>query len=290
MRLVLAIVVSLSIGAGSFAATSVEALAQDKSSGDALKCPKCGHEFVPVKKSPPGMVAIPAGTFAMGCAKSDKLCKDSEKPVRDVYVGPYFMDITEVTVGDYWECVKAKGCTMPKTSDHNEYCNFDRADRRDHPVNCIEWRQAVNYCEWAGKRLPTEAEWERAARGVDGRIYPWGNETATCDYAVLGSKGEGCGRPGTWPVCSKEKGKSPYGMCDMVGNVWEWVADWYQPDYYEHAPKMNPAGPTKGKERVLRGASWTSKLPESPRATNRFFFKGDVGLGNFGFRCAASGK
>jgi len=263
------------------------ALAQKKGESATFKCPKCGHEFAVPAKAPPGMVPVSAGNFEMGCnGQVDKECKDSEKPYHSVYLDSFFIDKTEVTVADYRKCVDAKACTVPKTPENSKYCNYGRKDRDGHPVNCVEWMQAKNYCAWAGKRLPTEAEWEKAAGGTDGRKHPWGNEAATCDLAVLNIGGEGCGKGGTWAVCSKEKGHGYFGLCDMVGNVYEWVSDWYSADFYEHSPNVNPGGPVKGQARVLRGGSFTSKLPESYRISNRFFFKADVGLGNFGFRCA----
>ena len=270
------------------ALAAVPALAQETSTANTAKCPKCGHEFAPLRVAPTGMVVVPAGNFMMGCnEKVDKECKDAESPYREVFLDSYFIDRTETTVADYNKCVDAGGCTPPKTTDKSKYCNFCQEAKAAHPVNCIEWLQAKTYCEWAGKRLPTEAEWEKAARGSDGRKHPWGNEAATCEDAVLNlDGGEGCGKGGTWPTCSLEKGNGPYGNCDMVGNVWEWVADWYLANYYGQSPNVNPAGPLKGTQRVLRGGSFTSKLSESSRVSNRFYFKADIGLGNFGFRCA----
>jgi len=164
------------------------------------------------------------------------------------------MTKTQVTVEQYKACVDAGACTAPDTGG---YCNWGQSDRGKHPINCVDWHQAQAYAKWAGGRLPTEAEWEYAARsgGRDWK-YPWGNENATCDRAVMDDGGNGCGRGSTWPVCSKPKGNTTHGLCDMAGNVWEWVQDWYH-DSYNGAPTDGSAWekPT-GSNRVRRGGSW----------------------------------
>jgi formylglycine-generating enzyme required for sulfatase activity len=192
-------------------------------------------------------VLIPAGTFWMGCNEAvDTQCYSDEKPYHEVYLDAYYIDRTEVTAAAYEVCVTAGGCTAPGSG---SYSTYQKPGMEDHPINRVTWFQAEAYCAWAGKRLPTEAEWEKAARGTDGRKYPWGNATATCDLAVMSA----C--PGdTQPVCSvSPAGDSPYGLCDMAGNVWEWVADWYSSSYYSSSPGSNPAGPASGSSRVVRG-------------------------------------
>ncbi len=226
------------------------------------------------------MVYIPAGEFTMG---SDSGNKD-EKPVHKVYLDSYYIDKYEVTVDKYAACVKAGFCNEPDTGGS---CNWGKSGRERHPVNCVNWGQARAYCEWRKKRLPTEAEWEKAARGTDGREYPWGNEKASCSYAVMNDgSGGGCGMDRTWPVGSKPKGASPYGAMDMSGNVWEWVEDWYNKEYYRRSPDRNPKGPDSGKYRVLHGGSWFVNS-DSLRAANRGSgLPPAFGYSSGGFRCA----
>lgn len=234
---------------------------------------------------PPGMVLIPGGEFEMGSN-----LQPAEMPIRQVYLDPFWIDETEVTLAEYAACVAAGGCTAPAT-DPVPYCNWNQPDRDDHPINCVDWYQAAAYCAWVDEgtnRLPTEAEWEKAARGADARVYPWGDAPGpTCTHAVMWDDavgGSGCGTYGTMPVGSKPLGDSPYGLKDMSGNVWEWVADWYGP--YDAAETDNPTGAAMGTDRVLRGDSWYSAILDYFRAASR----GGLDPVNrwmiVGFRCA----
>jgi formylglycine-generating enzyme required for sulfatase activity len=220
----------------------------------------------------------------MGCNETvDSDCLSNEYPYHEVYLDAYFIDRTEVTADAYAACVSAGGCTLPGSGINSTY---QEAGMEDHPVNYVDWYQAESFCAWAGKQLPTEAEWEKAARWTDGRRYPWGNEVATCQYAVMSF---GCGAPNTWPVCSKSpSGDSHYEACDMAGNVWEWTANWYSSGYYNQSPASNPEGPTSGSARVFRGGGFYNNHTEqrvSIRGSIDPSFEDGVALG---FRCARS--
>jgi|GEM_PF-187263 len=235
--------------------------------------PNCGAD---------GMCYVPAGSFWMGCnATVEDVCNSDDLPYHEVDVSAFFIQRSEVTQAQYKECIDASGCGTPG-------CNWDPVGTPDRPVACVSWAQAVEYCAWAGMRLPTEAEWEKAARGTDGRKYPWGNETATCDYAVMADGGDGCGTGHSWNVCGKSPGgDSPYGLCDMAGNVWEWASDWYDSEYYVSSPSSNPTGPANGSSRVSRGGSSYGNV-----AFLRAFDRNGAPLSyywdNLGFRCVRS--
>jgi formylglycine-generating enzyme required for sulfatase activity len=246
------------------------------------------------------MLEIPASTFMMGCnAALDDICDEDEYPYHPVYLDTYRIDRTEVTNASYERCVQAGVCEVPDyecmavvvCGDDWPSClvwEIIEYAVPEHPVVCIDWYDAKTLCEWLGKRPPTEAEWEKAARGTDGQVYPWGNAEATCADAVMNDEGDGCGTEGTLPVCSKSPaGDSPYGLCDMAGNAREWVHDKYAADYYSYTPIANPQGPSSGWERVLRGGSWHSDC-DNLRVSSRY---GSNALGLFtgvGFRCASS--
>jgi iron(II)-dependent oxidoreductase len=188
-----------------------------------------------------------------------------------VTVPSFEMLKTEVTVNQYKACVDAGKCDKPRDKSDSSYCNWGYSDRGNHPINCVDWSQARAYCQWTGGRLPSEAEWEYAARGGGkSRKYPWGDQTATCDYAVMSGEGKnGCGQDRTWPVCSKQSGDTIQGLCDMAGNVWEWVEDLYH-DTYKGAPADGSAWTSGGEEkRVIRGGSWDYGYPDFLRASNR---------------------
>ena len=252
--------------------------------GSSCQSGQCVENSVPA-----GMVLIPAGSFWMGCNTAvDTDCDDDENPYHEVALSTFYMDKTEVTVTAYGECVTAADCVAPSTSE--SFCNWGKSGQDNHPVNCVNWDQATAYCEWAGKRLPTEAEWEKAARGTEGWTYPWGNEPATCEYAVMDDDGEGCGTGHTWEVCSRSPaGDSPYGLCDMSGNVWEWVSDWHDYEYYKNSPSLNPTGPASGSYRVIRGGDFSSPEFLAPRASDRSSsFQSRDDVWGLGFRCARS--
>ena len=227
------------------------------------------------------MVLVPAGKFWMGCNGTvDSSCGSDEKPGHDVYLDAFEIDKTETTVSAYGACWSAGPCETPLK--YSSGCNWGIAGKEDHPVNCLDWDDAKAYCEWSGKRLCTEAEWEKAARGTDGRRYPWGNAEPTCTLAVM----NGC--PGdTQAVGSIPAGASPYGALDMAGNVWEWVADWYDSSYYSSSPASNPTGPDSGSYRVLRGGSF-DYVSSFLRASGRGGVTPSLAYDYLGLRCCRS--
>jgi len=248
---------------------------------------KAAKELTPVQKpsqetpaaaKPPegAMVVVPAGEFTMGSAAGDS----DEQPEHKVHVDSFSMDVYEVTVGQYAAFLQAKGIDPP-----SDWKTLNQSANQKRPIANIDSTEASFYCKWVGKRLPTEAEWEKAARGTDGRAYPWGNEAPTPLHANFG-KSEWNNHAVLAPVGSFEAGKSPYGIYDMAGNVWEWVSDLYDYNYYKVSPSKNPTGPSTGGTRAVRGGAWNSN-PRAMRSSNRSLISPtDQGLN--GFRCAKS--
>lgn len=225
------------------------------------------------------MVLVEAGTFIMGSPedKGDR----HEHPPHSVYLDAFYIDQYEVTVQQY------RLFTAQKNRGNPSY--WDRADPiRDaqKPVVGISWHDANAYCKWVNRRLPTEAEWEKAARGNDKRTYPWGNSQPLPQHANFGKDWtEEFYRDELKSVGTYERGKSPYGAYDMAGNVSEWVADWYKSDYFRKSPEKNPQGPTESSKKVLRGGSWGSK-PSEIRSAYRGNKYPSIALPFNGFRCA----
>lgn len=230
------------------------------------------------------MVFVPAGEFSMGSQLGDS----DERPVHTVYLDTFYVDMFEVTNGRYRLCVEAGACLPPANNgSFTRASYYDDLAFDDYPVMYVSWEMAQGYCAWRGTDLPTEAQWEKAARGTDGRTYPWG-EGIDCQRANYYRQEEvefvGCAND-TTRVGSYENGQSPYGAYDMTGNVWEWVADWYSESYYLESPPENPLGPETGRERVVRGGSWQFS-DYSVRAAGRYWFNPSNALENVGFRCA----
>jgi iron(II)-dependent oxidoreductase len=242
-------------------------------------------------------VAVSAATFDMGCSVGDPACEKDEGPEGGVPVAvpAFLIDRNEVTVAEYRACVGGGSCTEPLTNSRNQYCNYDHPEREKHPVNCLDWRQAVAYCEQADGRLPTEPEWERAARAGSKTRYPWGQEVS-CQEAILDEvspteserEPDGCFTDATWPVGSRSP--NALGLNDMHGNVGEWTANWYAPDaIVAMYAKGNLQGPLGGRQRVVRGGSWDENRPNL-RSSFRNVKppqQGDAIYGSIGFRCAA---
>jgi formylglycine-generating enzyme required for sulfatase activity len=244
------------------------------------------------------MVFVPAGEYLMGSSHADPKASDDERPAHAVSLAAFWIDSTEITNARYVVFLNDRGrhesacsghsCIETQAEDKYSHIKYQlgrylaEPGFEAHPATEVSWYGALAYCDWAGARLPTEAEWEKAARGTDGRIYPWGDAPPSCDKAQFGE----CGGS-TVAVGSASAGASPYGALDMAGNVWEWVADWYDPAYYRSSPQENPGGPDTGVRKVFRGGSWgypPAFLRSTDRARNRPTYTGF----NVGFRCASS--
>lgn len=235
------------------------------------------------------MVLVPEGEFVMGSREGHW----TEQPEHRVYLDRYWIDKYEATFVQYYAFVNATGHRKPRLAGYLGVSagELPRLMNPFSPVVGVSWDDAVAYCHWKGKRLPTEAEWEKAAKGTDKRRWPWGNEERA-DMANL--KGDAEGARYTAPVGAFKQDRSPYGVFDMAGNVMERVADWYQEDYYTHAPVKNPLGPERGgqtahygEQRVIRGASWNDSL-ERAQTTVRFKMDPKYRDVTIGFRCAKS--
>ncbi|MCB0174490.1 MAG: SUMF1/EgtB/PvdO family nonheme iron enzyme [Anaerolineae bacterium] len=249
------------------------------------------------------LVCVPAGEFLMGAAETDLQADDDEKPQHQVYLDAFWIDRTEVTNANFLKCIDEGAC-QPEIFELSALTYTPYAvhpDYQDFPVLLYEVDVAAAYCQWAGRRLPTEAEWEKAARGTDGRRYPWGNTDLDCTKASYfgcentlkpyDATGPRCGYSSycrTTRVDDYLAGASPYGALNMVGNVWEWVADKYSPTYYAHSPSQNPTGPSEGEFGVRRGGG-TKSLSSDLRVTSRASGQGHHYFdGQMGFRCAVS--
>ena len=220
----------------------------------------------------PNMVYVPSGEFIMGSEWGEL----DEEPRHKVYLDAYYIDKYEVTNEEYEKCIEASCCERQSVQART-YLEPKK------PAVAVGFDNAVAYCEFAGKRLPTEAEWEKAARGTDERRYPWGNEWNP-DWVNMRRPGDGF--DATAPVGSFPENVSPYGAYDMAGNAWEWTQDYYSEDYYEKSEKKNPKGPDQGVRRVMRGGSWCYDVPLYVTAHNRSDGRPWIRKKYVGFRCA----
>jgi formylglycine-generating enzyme required for sulfatase activity len=224
------------------------------------------------------MATVTEGPFDMGSNARQAL--EDERPLHRVWLSTFSIDVYEVATEQYAAFLAASSWPIPwqwETVDLNQH--------GDRPVIGVDWADADAYCRWKGKRLPTEAEWEKAARGTDGRLYPWGNHVPTDKLANFALGARFSYSQVLMPVQSHEAGKSPYGLFHMAGNVWEWLSDWYGANYYEHSPEKNPTGPEQGQFKVLRGGSW-SDLPKYLLTYGRFKLPPETRNSYTGFRCA----
>jgi formylglycine-generating enzyme required for sulfatase activity len=235
------------------------------------------------------LLYVPAGEFKMGIEGQEI----DEKPVHTVYLDTFWIDQTEVTNAMYALCADESICNRPSSNSSSKRSSYYGNSKFDeYPVIHVTWEDARTYCEWADRRLPTEAEWEKAARGLDQRTYPWKDDQIDCSRANYfdGNENKYCFEDkDTSPVKYYKSATSPYGVYDMAGNVWEWVADWYGETYYKSLPLLssNPIGPTFSQFKVARGGSWYNGSYLS-RTTNRGAFTSNSSPDNIGFRCVMS--
>ena len=233
------------------------------------------------------MVLIPAGDFLMGTPLSNRDGGRDEYPQRLISLDAFYMDVYEVTNGRYLTFITATGHRFPENPRDKKLSLWKESTVpdvfKDHPVVNVDWDDATAYCAWAGKRLPTEAEWERAARGTNGRRFPWGDVEPT--RVLANYLNQWRGGAALEPVGSHPLGASVEGVHDLEGNVWEWIADWYDSHYYKVGPTRNPRGPSDGTRRVIRGSGWESEAPLL-RSAHRLNSDPKNRNHTLGFRCA----
>jgi len=243
------------------------------------------------------LVFVPAGEFTMG--SDDSASGAFEGPAHMVDLEGFWIDQTEVSNEQFAACVRAGACSGPySTASATRDAYYGNPDFGRYPVIHVDWLGASAYCKWAGRRLPSEAEWEKAARADASVLYPWGNawDVQTIPRVNFSDKNDAGGASDTVaddgygdtaPVASYPDGASRYGVYDMSGNVWEWVNDWFGAQYYSESPSANPPGPASGAGRVLRGGSWSSDT-SNIRSANRVWLPADASGDDIGFRCARS--
>ncbi|MFM7841458.1 MAG: formylglycine-generating enzyme family protein [Nitrospira sp.] len=252
-----------------------------------LSGPSPAQAAQPASKDGAPMVLVPAGPFPMGVPHGDRDGGRDEYPRHTVELDAFYIDAYEVNNARYLEFVKATGHRIPlhPTNPARTLWKDSRVSPAvaERPAVNVDWHDAAAYCKWAGKRLPTEAEWEKAAKGTEDRRFPWGNVEPTPKH--LNFNQQWIGEKTLMPVGSYEAGKSPYGAYDMAGNVWEWVADWYEDSYYEKSPAKNPPGPATGTDKVLRSSGWAVETP-LVRIFTRVKSTPTIRNESTGFRCA----
>jgi eukaryotic-like serine/threonine-protein kinase len=254
--------------------------------------------YIPIVNDDPIYVEyVPEGEFHMGCGIASECYSVGSVFLHEVYLDAYYIDKYEVTNAKYAKCVAAGACQAPGAmGSHTRDTYYNNPIYANYPVTHVSWDYAQDYCHWVGKRLPTEAEWEKAAQGdldYTKNIYPWGIDPPSCEIgAPNGAQYSDCLPQDTLQVGSF--GPNGYGLYDMAGNTWEWVYDWWDPTYYGYSPYTNPTGPASGTDKVARGGSWNYNS-DGLRWIFRNHYnpdtaggEGDWGYHDIGFRCAFS--
>lgn len=240
----------------------------------------CLKTYTGVKFPPNEFILIPPGLFYMGCVvERDPACRADETPGRYIFVDRYWIQTREVSISEYEECVRSGVCSSPRSGGD---CNWGRRGFSRHPANCVDWIQAATYCATIGGKLPTEDQWEKAARGAASSapppIYPWGDEMPDCRRVVHNDGQSGCGRHSTWETGSEFRSGSRFGVLHMSGNVEEWTRDEYR--------TVGNAAIYRG----VRGGSWRDGYPEAFRISNRSWSSSGSQLASLGFRCVKAGS
>ena len=238
---------------------------------------------------PAAVITIPGGSFWMGCSPDTSelaICPSSAQPAHEVTLNEFTIGVYEVSNAQYQVCVAAGSCSQPRVlSSKTRPDYYINPAYANFPVVNVTHQDAEDYCSFMGGRLPTEAEWEYAARGPEGNLYPWGNQSPDCSFANSFNNANGTACVGdTTAIGSYPNGRSDFGLMDMAGNVWEWVGDYYSPSYYESSPPENPTGPDLGMEYVVRGGGWSGSwlyLQTTTRAYDLNYYRG----ADLGFRC-----
>jgi eukaryotic-like serine/threonine-protein kinase len=297
--------------------TSMSALTEIPTAAEILLTPTITYRIGSTQTSEKDgmiLVVVPAGDFQMGSDTEDS----NEKPLHTVYLDAFWIDKTDVTNAQFAQFVNDSGyktdaekggssivfninsekLEVVKGADwkHPQGTVDSLKGLEKYPVTQMSWNDAAAYCKWAERRLPTEAEWEKAARGTDGRSYPWGNQPPAGNLLNFADKNLPANQSDnsiddgyrfSSPVGNYPDGASPYGVLDMAGNVWNWVADWYDGGYYQGSPEQNPQGPSSGTTRVLRGGGWGDNA-NNTHSDNRVSSKPNSRGPSLGFRCAFS--
>ncbi|MBN2695678.1 SUMF1/EgtB/PvdO family nonheme iron enzyme [bacterium] len=215
-----------------------------------------------------GMSFIPSGKFTKGCISDKQSCSIDDSEYEEIFVSNFEIDKYEITVSEFKSCVDSGNCSEPIFSTVDTDCNYNNSNRLNHPINCVNYKQAEDYCKWVGKRLPTSNEWEKSARGTELTVYPWGDNGLNCNFANIFDTDKGCGSKATSSVGSKELGASIYQVYDLIGNVWEWTST------------------SKEQYKIVKGGAWNIHLKKMFTISYNGTSLESISSPSLGFRCA----